>query len=361
MTDIVKKSGKHRMLIDFDCYNKDILLQILNEHLQKGYMLSGVNNTIGFMTFEPAPAAANVTYAVIQTGLYSSGGEFSEPWKKCGSIGDYAVYRSMNEAEIPEPDSDLREFDKTRKKQYIRYSLLLLLCAILEFNKDRYTMWTACKFSQSFNLFYPIAILCYIFFSIAYFVLAFKKPKRDNTERGRSKYLRQYVIPGLWIPFVLAVAILTGYDAADKDNVLPDSRLPFSGEFSEGQLNGSSAARRYVFRGKEGSVYSVCLLYEARFDGLAPKVFEEIKTGYGSEYPLILDFGLFNAVDTADSSAYSALDDILLLDEATSKFNKDNKGVIVRSGDVIFGICYNKEAVTEEYVLQYLDEFFANS
>ncbi len=361
MTDIVKKSGKHRMLIDFDCYNKDILLQILNEHLQKGYMLSGVNNTIGFMTFEPAPAAADVTYAVIQTGLYSKVGELVSPWEKCGRIGDYTVYRSMGTSEIPEPDTDLREWDKTYKRNLIRQGLLLLLLAILDLYSDKCRMWTACKFSQFFHFFDPFAILCIIFLAIKDFAAAFKGVKRDDTKRGRSKYLRQYVIPGLWIPFILAAAILSGYDAADKDNVLPDSRLPFSEEFSEGQLNGSSAARRYVFRGKEDSVYSVCLLYEARFDGLAPKVFEEIKTGYGSEYPLILDFGLFNTVDTADSSAYSALDDILLLDEAASKFNKDNKGVIVRSGDVIFGICYNKEAVTEEDVLQYLDDFFAVS
>nr|MDE6593207.1 hypothetical protein [Oscillospiraceae bacterium] len=126
MNETVKTSDKRCMFADFDCYNKDILLQILYRHLQKGYMLSSLKGFIGLLTFERAPVEANVTYAVIRPALYSYGGKLAEPWEKCGRIGDYIVYRSMSEAKIPEPDKDPAEVERSYKNINIFTSIMWL-------------------------------------------------------------------------------------------------------------------------------------------------------------------------------------------------------------------------------------------
>ncbi len=196
MTDTVKPSDKRRMLADFDCYNKDILLQILYTNLQKGYMLCSLKGFIGLLTFERAPEAANVTYAVIQTALYSNGGKLVSPWEKCGNIGDYTVYRSMSEAKIPKPDKDPAEVESSNKSLNIFISL----------------MWF---FQLTVRLFIPdksasdaFLIILLMINTAGYMYKALNPVDRQNTRRGLLVYFWRYIlvygiILFLVIPFCL--------------------------------------------------------------------------------------------------------------------------------------------------------------
>ena len=195
MTDTVKTSGKRRMLANFDCYNKDILLQILYRHLQKGYMLCSLKGFIGLLTFERAPAGTDITYAVIRPALYSNGGgKLVKPWKKCGNIGDYAVYRSMSKAEIPRPDIDSADVESSNKIHYIFISL----------------MWF---FQLIVRLFMPVRstgdavmIILVMINTAGYMYKALIPVNRQNTRRGLLVYFwRYFLIYGLILFLIICL------------------------------------------------------------------------------------------------------------------------------------------------------------
>lgn len=367
MTDAMPKTEKLRVFADFDMYNRDILLNVLEEHLQKGYMLKRSAQGIGLLTFEPAPEGARVTYAVIRAVEYSNGGELPEPWVKCGRMGDHIIWRSMSPAVIPEPDQDPAELQRKRRNGYIIQGIMWLLLCVLYLTTDIPNIFGSARGFSEYLDFRAVRDIVMGVNGVAFLGMAFSKVKRDRTERGRLKYWGQYILPYIFIVLIIGLLIFVLAGAKEKDIPLPDSRLPFSEEFdnSSCKLERSYAARRYIYGSNGGGNYPCCFLYEANTGGLAPKVFGEIReniiVGNYSMYPLPRNYFINYAVfEPLNASDYQAIDEILICDENSDIYELTHKGLIVRSGDVIFGAAYIKDKVSEEEILQYLDEFFAN-
>ncbi len=374
MTDTTSKAEKLKVFADFDMLNRDILMNVLEKHLQRGYMLKHSNQVIGLLTFEPVAEGKNVTYAVIRPALYENGGEFPKPWVKCGRMGDYMIWRSTGAAYIPKPDKDSAELERRRRNINIVQGILWLLIGVMYFATDL-PIWTGS--ARGFSEHFDFKFLRDIFATangVICFAAAFSKPKRDRTERGRLKYFRQYIVPYILIVLAIGLLIFVIADDMKKEKLpLPDSRLPFSEEFDSGRsafLGKSYVARNYIYNKTSDEDYMSCFLYEAYFDGLAPKVFDEIRdkgnvystenySGYPSGGFIFINPGTVYSPDISD---YPYLDDIIVCEEY-NKYDEKHTfgGLIVRSGKSIFGIAYYKDKFSQDEILQYLDEFFAGS
>ncbi|MCM1579033.1 MAG: hypothetical protein NC078_09580, partial [Ruminococcus sp.] len=142
---------------------------------------------------------------------------------------------------------------------------------------------------------------------------------------------------------------------------LPDSRLPYSENFSVASSDISFAAKRYCYgEGTTGEYYR-CFLYRSNFDGLAAKVFAELPDGYGesySLYPMQRWFGNFTDFEPINADSFGYLDEIYLCSCERDIMVVECSGLTVRSGEVIFGVCYDDGAVGEEEILEYLNGFF---
>nr|MDE7295259.1 hypothetical protein [Oscillospiraceae bacterium] len=249
MTDTTPKAEKLKVFADFDMFNRDILMNVLDEHLQKGYMLKHSAQSIGMLTFEPVTEGTRVTYAVIRAAQYSNGGEFPKPWVKCGRMGDYIIWRNMDSAFIPKPDQDPDEWERRRRNGYIIQGIMWLLLFIMYLTTDIPNIFGSARGFSKYMDFRAVRDIVMGVNGVACLGMAFSKVKRDRTERGRLKYARQYILPYIFIVLIIGLLIFALAGAKEKDIPLPDSRLPFSEEFDNYTctLEHSYAADRYVY------------------------------------------------------------------------------------------------------------------
>ncbi|MDE6593208.1 MAG: hypothetical protein K2K57_09125 [Oscillospiraceae bacterium] len=367
MTDTTPKAEKLRVFADFDMFNRDILMNVLEKHLQKGYMLKHSNQVIGLLTFEPVTAGDNVTYAVIRSAQYENGGILPKPWVKCGRMGDYIIWRSTSPAFIPKPDKDPAEWERRRRNGYIIQGIMWLLLFVMYLTTDIPGIFGSARGFSAYLDFRAVRDIVMGVNGVACLGMAFSKVKRDCTERGQLKYFKQYIEPYIIIVLIIGLLIFALADIKEKEIPLPDSRLPFSDEFDNStcKLKHSYAAGWYIYSNDGEGNHLCCFLYEANFSGLAQKVFGEIREnrdvkGAYTIYPMpkycFINYTVFEPLD---ASLYRNIDEILICDEDSDFYELTHKGLLVRSGDVIFGTSYDKENLSEKEILQYLDEFFA--
>ncbi len=349
------------MLINFNADNRDDITKVLENHLQRGYMLSRINGFTGVLAFEPAPAEG-VVYALIYPKQYVNK-NLPKPWKKCGMLGEYQIWRSADlKAAVPKPDISLKEAERSQKTNYIIIAAIWLMQAVVYLSMDiPYIFSSARDFSENLNLLSLRGILCLIT-GIGNLGKAFKN--KNAAAAKKRGYFGQFILPWVLCLLLTAFFIAAGFYCKGGSISLPDSRLPFSEEFDSGTFERSYAARRYEYHYALGDTYLGCFLYETDINGLAQKVMEEMREKWFSEQYSVYPMTAFLFKDLTaydDLSDYPFLDEIFLCDGDTTDFGVTYKGVLVRSGDVIFGVWYKKDSVTESEILQYLNDFFAGS
>lgn len=347
-----------RVIADFDMYNKDILLDILDKQRQKGYVLKKINSYFGVLTFEALSHEENIVYAVIRPLEYKNGGILSEPWRKCGRMGDYIVYSSSGYGVVPEPDQSPDDHNYFR---YIINGILWLLIFIGWLCMDIPKIWgSAIGFSEYFGFTFIRDIFCGINAAVN-FGQAFSKKNRSRAGRGRYTYARQYLLPYILVAVIIALLIAGICTVQTKEIPIPDSRIPLSDRFDRCEQNSNFAARRYYLSHKQtAEVYLSGFMYEYYFDGLSQKVFREI----GEEQDFFRlnkkdrFFRNYNTFEPIDPSPYNAIDEIYICGENSPVYDLVCTGIIIRSGNIVFGISYRNNTVSDEDVLTALNDYF---
>lgn len=354
------KPEKRRVLADFDMYDRQALEETLASQLEKGCKLTRAVQILGVMTFEPIAPEEKITYAVIRPTEYENGGTLPEPWHRCGRVGGFIVYSSTGAAYIPKPDADPAEWERKRKKNALVTGLLWLLLFVLYAVVDIPDMFgSARKFSENFD-FKFIRDIVYAVCGFSWLGMGLSKKKVSRKKRG---HFRLYILP--WVIGLLLIGLVIFFMKLDLnkniDIPMPDSRLPFSEETDQCTLTRSYTARRYVYDDTSEERYCKCFLYETKVPGLSEKLFEEIYDDWISDrfssYPIPNRF-ISCDFERRDAGDYTALDEILFCREYEGMSGIIYQGVIVRSGDNIFGMGYSKGDFDNSEILLYLDDFF---
>lgn len=360
------KPKKQRILADFDMYDREALEKALENRLKEGYKLTRAAQTFGVMTFEPALPEEKVTYAVIRPTEYENGGALPAPWKKCGRIGVYIIYRSSGAAYVPKPDRDAVECDRKQRKTFIIIGVLWLLMSLCYFAVDIPAMFGSARgFSEKldFTILRDImALIC----GIGNLGSGLFRGKARSAKRGRGEYFRQYILPWIIIIVILVPAGLgIAYDAGSNKEIPLPAGLPFSEASDQCTFDRSYTAERYSYYDpRKETSYRSCFLYEAKVPGLAEKLFAEMRddpvSDHYSSYP-IPDRFISCDFEEHSTEGYSHLDEILFCKEYEGGSGNIFKGIIVRSESRIFGIGYVKDDHDDDEILRYLDEYFAGA
>lgn len=354
-------SDSVRVFADFDMYNKDILLNILDEQRQKGYVLKKTNTFFGVLTFEALSHEENIVYAVIRPSEYKNGGILPDPWRKCGRMGDYIIYRSSGYAAVPESDQSPADHMKSMKILNIINGILWMLIFIGWLCMDIPKMFgSAIGFSEYFGFTFIRDIFCGIN-AAAYLGKAFSKTNRSRAGRGGYTYARQYILPYIFIAAITALLIAGICTVQTKEIPIPDSRIPLSDRFDRCEQNSNFAARRYYLSQKQtAEVYLGGFMYKYYFDGLSQKVFREIgeeQDGFRLNKKDIF-FRNYNTFEPIDPSPYNAIDEIYICGENSTVYDLVCTGIIIRSGNTVCGVSYRKNTVSDEDVLTALNDYF---
>jgi len=335
-----------KIKIDFDPYDKEKIMRILEQQQSYGYGLKDIGEVFGIMTFEST--YETMRYAVRKKKAFRDFLPDVEGWISKGDIGPYRIFSTNDDTIDDYPAEELSENDLQKKSTM--HNLLLFVVYLL---LGALTVWTfMSKFFSSTAALFEMQLsdviepLCLIL-SVLLILHNLFHPQRNIKPMRNPSWFKLFVLPWICIPIILGFVCVCTFLLIKSDNPYPATEVPYQAPVETAKVY-DTLWGQIIYAPNE-------FMYITHSEEMTLKLYEEAQNDNHDGRWFSPSFWNFNVYTELDTTSYENIDKAVLMDENAKGYDLKTYGILILIDNRLYGIAFDKETTTAEVILNHLN------